>query len=83
MLHQPEFTKSDPGSYEEIGRRIQRMIADPRVQRLQSVTVYRLPFERDENWRQVLTEISETEGIEVSEQQDQGVRIGWRKYCEV
>jgi hypothetical protein len=82
MLHQPEFTKSDPGSYEEIGRRIQRMIEDPRVQRLQSVTVYRLPGERYENWRRVLSDISETDGIEISELHDKGVRIGWRKYCE-
>jgi hypothetical protein len=82
MLRQPEFTKSDVGSYADIGHRIQKIISDPKVQRTQMVTVTRLPTDKPDAWRRVLAEISETAGIQVDKLDDQVVRIGWREYCE-
>ncbi|WP_311969322.1 DUF1654 domain-containing protein [Pseudomonas baltica] len=82
MLAQPAFTKKDPGSYAEIGSRLQKIIADPKVQRLQEVTVSRLPDERPEEWRRVLDDISGTHGIRVDETDEAAVKIGWREYCE-
>jgi hypothetical protein len=82
MLAQPSFTKRDPGSYVEIGYRIQQIISNPKVQRVQEVTVSRLPSERPEEWRRVLEDIAGTSGIRVEEIDEKAVRIGWRGYCE-
>lgn len=82
MLALLAFTKKDPGGYAEIGSRLQRIIADPKVQRLQEVTVSRLPVERPEEWRRVLEDISGTHGIRVDEINEGAVKIGWREYCE-
>lgn len=41
-------------SYEQIGRRIQRMVASPDVQKVQFITVSRLDGEPSEIWDTVL-----------------------------
>lgn len=81
MLQQPAFTKSQPG-YEQIGYRVQRIIADPKVQRIQFVTVGRLPEERIEDWVRLVEEISETAGVRVEHQDEDTIRIGWGGYIE-
>jgi hypothetical protein len=82
MLHQPDFTQTKPRTYEQIGHRVQRLIADPRVQRIQSITVSRLPNEDPADWRRVLQELTETAGVRVDEVENGAVKIGWRDYCE-
>jgi len=69
-------------SYELVGRRIQRLIAAPGVQKIQAVTVTRLAAEPAEAWQQVLQEIEETSGIRIEHLESGAVRIGWREYCE-
>jgi len=82
MLHQPDFTQTKPRTYEQIGHRVQRIIADPKVQRIQTVTVSRLPNEDPGDWRRLLSELAETAGIRVDQVEGGAVRIGWREYCD-
>jgi hypothetical protein len=58
------------------------LIADPRVQKIQAVTVTRLPDESAEDWRRFLDEVVETAGIRVDEVEGGAIRIAWREYCE-
>ncbi|MDI2589836.1 DUF1654 domain-containing protein [Pseudomonas sp. 681] len=69
-------------SYELVGRRIQRLIAAPAVQKVQAITVTRLEAEPAEAWLQVLSEIEETCGVRMERLESGSVRIGWREYCE-
>ncbi|KPA87040.1 Protein of unknown function (DUF1654) [Pseudomonas asplenii] len=77
------FTTSKPlSSYESVGRRLQSLIASPKVQKVQAVTVARLAHENPEDWQRLLEEISETAGIRVETLGADQVRIGWREYCD-
>jgi len=69
-------------SYESVGRRIQRLIAAPAVQKIQVITVTKLEAEPAEAWQQVLQEIEETSGVRMERLESGAVRIGWREYCE-
>ncbi|KPC40367.1 Uncharacterized protein AC509_4422 [Pseudomonas amygdali pv. morsprunorum] len=69
-------------SYEQIGKRIQRLVSAPNVQKTQWVIVARRDDEPEDSWNVVLREIEETEGIEVDRQPDGSVRIGWQRYID-
>jgi hypothetical protein len=68
--------------YESIGRRIQRLVSAPKVQKVQWVIVNRRDDEPLEGWDIVLQEIEETEGIQVERFADGAVRIGWQRYID-
>ena len=82
MLSQPDFTQSQPRTYEQIGHRIKELISDPRVQRLQSITVTRMVGEGWPEWRQLMNEIANTHGVLVERLEGDTFRIGWREYCD-
>ncbi|MCF5469397.1 DUF1654 domain-containing protein [Pseudomonas syringae] len=69
-------------SYELIGRRIQRLVSAPDVQKIQWVIVTRKDDEPLDSWDRVLRDIGETEGIQVDRQHDGAVRIGWQRYID-
>ncbi|BFT63239.1 DUF1654 domain-containing protein [Pseudomonas moorei] len=77
----PKPTKT-PSSYELAGRRIQKLIAAPGVQKVQAITVSRLEHESAEDWQRLIDEISETAGVMVEALEGGAIRIGWRQYCE-
>lgn len=68
--------------YEAIGRRIQRLVAAPKVQKVQWIVVNRRDDEPVEGWDRVLREIEETDGIQVERFADGTVRIGWQRYID-
>ncbi|MDR9749874.1 DUF1654 domain-containing protein [Pseudomonas sp. SZMC_28357] len=72
-----------PNSYEQVGRRIQHMVSDPSVQKLQAVTILRRETESPEAWERVLQEFDETDGITVERLEEGSVRIGWKKYIDM
>lgn len=82
MLQRPAFTTTIPHTYEQIGHRVQRILADPRVQKTQSVTVTRLPDELPEDWNRLMADIAETSGIRLEDKDDDAVQITWKEYCE-
>jgi len=69
-------------SYVMVGRRIQRLISAPNVQKVQVLTVARNDDESPEAWQQVIQEIEETSGVRIEHLDGGAVRIGWRGYCE-
>ncbi|MDF3239927.1 hypothetical protein DJ028_08335 [Pseudomonas veronii] len=82
MIQAPSPTSKPRNSYELVGRRLQRIIASPRVQRIQLVEVSRRDDESPEAWRQVIQDIGDTAGIRIEHLDDGAVRIGWREYCD-
>lgn len=82
MNQAPYPTSKLKDSYELVGHRLQRLIASPRVQRIQLVEVSRRDYESPEAWRQVIQDIGDTAGIRIEHLDDGAVRIGWREYCD-
>lgn len=66
--------------YEQVGRRFQRMVSDPKVQKHQAVTITRRDDEAAEAWNRILQELDDTDGITVERLCPNSVRIGWNKY---
>ncbi|WP_285421728.1 DUF1654 domain-containing protein [Pseudomonas sp. efr-133-TYG-23] len=82
MIQAPYPTPKSRNSYELVGHRLQRLIASPRVQRIQLVEVSRRDDESPEAWHQVIQEIGDTAGIRVEHLDGGTVRIGWHEYCD-
>lgn len=72
-----------PNSYEHVGRRIQKMVSDPKVQKHQTVKITRRGDEAPEAWERVLQELDETDGITVERMDQDCVQIGWKAYMEI
>jgi hypothetical protein len=71
-----------PKSYEHVGRRIQKMVSDPKVQKHQAVSITRRDDEAPEAWERVLQELDDTDGITVERLDQDQVRIGWKSYID-
>ena len=82
MIQPPYSTPKPRNSYEIVGRRLQGLIASPRVQRIQLIEVSRRADESPEAWHQVIQDIGETAGIRIEHLGHGAVRIGWREYCD-
>ena len=82
MNQTPHPTPIPKNYYELVGRRLQRLIASPHVQRVQLVEVSRRDDESPEAWHQVIQDISDTAGIKIEHLDGGAVRIGWREYCD-
>lgn len=75
-------TPTPPSSYEQLGRRVRRLVASPHVQKLQAVTVTPAPGELKEDWEQLLDELGNTDGIRIDRLESGAYRIGWREYID-
>lgn len=82
MLAQPQFTQTTSRTYEQLGHRVQQIIADPQMQKVQVVTVIRRDDESLTDWNRLLRDLSGTHGICIEELAEGEVRIGWRGFCE-
>lgn len=78
MQHHSDATSD----YEAIGRRIQRLVAAPKVQKMQWIVVNRHDDEAVEGWNRVLQEIEEIDGVQLERFEDGAVRIGWQRYID-
>lgn len=76
------FTKNIPSTYEQVGHRIQRIVAAPGVQKIQAVTISRLDDEPLELWERVMAEMEATDGVVLERFPDGSIRIGWRQYID-
>jgi len=70
-------------NYEQVGRRIQRLVSDPNVQKVQTIKIARRDDESPAAWEQVIQELEETDGITVERLEEDSVRIGWQKYADL
>ncbi len=75
-------THPAPSPYEIVGRRIQRLVADPKVQKIQLVTVTRRDDESVEAWERVLAELDATDGVIVERAEDGSASIGWKQFID-
>lgn len=82
MQSLPSFTPTSPRTYERIGHRLRDLISNPKVQRLQCVTVRRLANEDSGDWCRVISEISGTAGVKVEDLGDDAIRIAWSEYYD-
>ncbi len=82
MRTTPSFSTTKPHTYERIGHRIRDLIADPKVQRLQCVTIQRLDEEDPRDWRRVIHEIAGTAGVKVIDLGGGSFRIAWSEYVD-
>lgn len=71
-----------PSSYELLGRRMQRLVSSPHVQKLQAVTVLPEPGDLSEDWDRLLDELANTDGIQIFRLEDGAYRIGWREFID-
>lgn len=69
-------------SYERIRIRIQKIITDPMMQKIQAVTVRRCCYESEDDWARLIDEIRTTDGVTVIPNEDGSVTIGWKAYFD-
>jgi hypothetical protein len=81
-MHRPLSASSAETLCERLRRRIQRLIATPHAQKIQSVIVTKSDDESAEAWHLVMQEIEDTDGVRMDRLECGAIRIGWREYCE-
>ncbi|WP_296257688.1 MULTISPECIES: DUF1654 domain-containing protein [unclassified Pseudomonas] len=64
---------------ERLGLRVSGMINSPRAQERCSALIHRLDTDKDDAWDEVMGLLSETDGVEVTFQDDGEVLIEWEK----
>ena len=69
-------------AYERIGLRIQKLIADPKVQKRQSVVVRRLDEEPLDEWDRLIEDLQSTDGVTVIANEDGTLNVGWKAYSD-
>ncbi len=81
MLHLA-FSQSPSLSYERLGLRIQQAIASPHVQKRQFIEVKPTPDESQDDWRRLLSDLEDTQGIRIERFESGLIRIGWREFVD-
>lgn len=62
---------------ERLGLRVSNMINHPVAQIQRWVTIHRLDSDRDREWKEVIGLLSETDGIEMTFNDDESVTLRW------
>lgn len=81
MLHLA-FSHSPSLSYERLGLRIQQAIASPHVQKRQFIEVKPTPDESQDDWRRLLSDLEDTQGVRIERLESGLIRIGWREFVD-
>lgn len=81
MLHLA-FSQSPSLSYERLGLRIQQAIASPHVQKRQFIEVKPTPDESQDDWRRLLSDLEDTQGVRIELLESGLIRIGWREFVD-
>ena len=68
--------------YERIGMRVQKLLADPKVQKNQAISVHRREEEPVEDWERFLDDLRATDGITISFDDEGATEIGWKAYID-
>lgn len=80
MAKQPSkpTSKTAPSSaVDRLRLRISEMIHSPRAQAAHRATIWRIDSDTDQAWSQVMGELSETDGLEVTHNDDGTVQLQW------
>lgn len=85
MAKQQKSEKLERGGMngvERIRLRVSTMINSPRAQTVRQVTIWRLDNDSDAAWDQVMGELAETDGLEMSKNEDETVTLRWETMAE-
>jgi hypothetical protein len=73
-----EVERLEMTGVERLGLRVSNMVNHPFAQFQRWVTIYKLDADAEEDWRAVLGVLAETDGIEMSiDEEDQSVTLKW------
>lgn len=67
---------------ERLGLRVSNMINHPKAQEQRWVAVHRLDTDGDAEWGEIMRVLGETDGLEITELEEGGVRIEWEMPSE-
>lgn len=73
----PPAPPAPPSTYELMGMRVQKIINSPSAQKAKEATLYRSPDEPEDDWAQLMQDISENEGVTVEALEDGGTFVYW------
>lgn len=85
MAQEKKAVKQERGGMSEVDRvrlRVAAMINSPRAQSLRQVTLWRLDSDSYSAWSQVMGELAETDGLEISENEDGTMLLRWETMAE-
>jgi hypothetical protein len=68
---------AQPGPFERMGIRIQKIINSPTAQKSRSALIFRLADEQEDDWNQLLEEIAENDNVTLAYRDDGGIQIFW------
>lgn len=67
---------------QKLGLRVSSMINSPRAQERCSALIHRMDSDQDVDWEEVMSQISETDGVNMVFQDDGGVLLEWEAPSE-
>lgn len=68
---------SPSSAVDRLRLRVSEMIHSPRAQAAHRVTIWRIDSDTDQAWEQVMGELAETDGLEVTHNDDGTVQLQW------
>lgn len=80
MAKQPNKPDRDTASSSPVDRlrlRVSEMIHSPRAQAAHRATIWRIDSDTDAAWNQVMGELAETDGLELTHNEDGTVQLQW------
>lgn len=66
-----------PTSLEMLGARLQKIINSPAAQKARAAVICKSPDERQEDWESILEAIAETDGVHMTQLEDDSVKLAW------
>ncbi|WP_236237676.1 DUF1654 domain-containing protein [Pseudomonas faucium] len=78
----PEQQRQGMTAIERLGLRVSNMINHPKAQEQRWVIIHRLDTDRDEEWDEIMRVLGETDGLEITQLEDGGVKIEWEMQSE-
>ena len=77
-----EVARQTVTGLERLGMRVSSMINHPIAQERREVTVHRLDTDGDREWEEVMGLLSETDGIDMTFNDDESVTLKWEASAE-
>lgn len=76
-MKKPQHKPAPLSSFDRLSLRIQKIISSPSAQKLKSAIISKSQDECPEDWSRLLDDISETENVTMTRENDGAVRVTW------
>ena len=80
--HEKPADRQEMSGIERLGLRVSSMINHPVAQTQRWVTIHRLDTDGDREWEEVMGLLSETDGIDMTFNDDESVTLRWEASAE-